>query len=103
MRLMFKVGIPNDPCNSMMKAGTFGPTMGRILEEIKPEAAYFTTIDGQRGVIIVVNLDDVSQIPSVAEPLFLAFNASIEVGIAMTAEDLQTADDDIAQAAKIYG
>ena len=49
MRLMFKVAIPNEPCNTMMKAGTFGPTMGRILDEIKPEAAYFTTVDSQRG------------------------------------------------------
>ena len=103
MRLIFKVAIPNEPCNSMMKAGTFGPTMGRILDEIKPEAAYFTTVDSQRGGYIVVNLDDVSQVPSVAEPLFQAFNASIEVGIAMTGEDLQKADPDIAQAAKIYG
>ena len=103
MRLVFKISIPIEPCNSMMKAGTFGPTMGRILEEIKPEAAYFTTVDSQRGGFIVVNLDDVSQVPSVAEPLFQAFNASIDVGIAMTGEDLQKADADIAQAAKTYG
>lgn len=47
MRLMMKIAIPNEPCNSMMKAGTFGPTMGRILASIKPQSAYFTTIDGQ--------------------------------------------------------
>lgn len=103
MRLLLKVSIPIEPCNAMMKAGTFGPTMGRILGEIRPEAAYFTTVDGQRGGFIVVNVDDASKIPSIAEPLFQAFKASIEVGVAMTAEDLQTADGDIAQAAKIYG
>ena len=77
--------------------------MGRILAAIKPEAAYFTTIDGQRGGFIVVDVDDASKVPSVAEPLIHAFKASIEIGVAMTAEDLQAADDDIAQAAKIYG
>ena len=100
MRLMMKIAIPNEPCNSMMKAGTFGPTMGRILAAIKPEAAYFTTIDGQRGGFIVVDVDDAHKVPSIGEPLFQAFKASIETGVAMTAEDLQTADDDIAQAAK---
>ena len=62
MRLMMKIAIPNEPCNSMMKAGTFGPTMGRILAAIKPEAAYFTTIDGQRGGFIVVDIDDASKV-----------------------------------------
>ena len=103
MRLMLKVSLPIEPCNALMKAGTFGPTMGRILGEIRPEAAYFTTVDGQRGGIIVVNVDNTNKIPSIVEPLFQAFKASIEVSAAMTAEDLQAADDDIAQAAKIYG
>jgi hypothetical protein len=85
----------------MMKAGTFGPTMGRILAVIKPEAAYFTTVDSQRGAVIVVNVDDSSGIPAVAEPLFQAFNASVDISVAMTAEDLQAADDDIAQVANL--
>ena len=103
MRLMMTVTIPNEPCNTMMKNGTFGPTMGRILDEIKPEAAYFTTVDGQRGGYIVLNLDDVSKVPAAAEPLFQAFNAKVTWGIAMVPEDLMKADADIAQAAKIYG
>ncbi len=103
MRLIITMTLPNDPINAMMKAGTFGPTMGRILAEIKPEAAYFTTVDGQRGGYIIVNVDDVSKVPSIAEPLFLAFNAKLDWNVAMTPEDLMKADADIAQAAKNYG
>jgi hypothetical protein len=65
---MMKIAIPNEPCNSMMKAGTFGPTMGRILAAIKPEAAYFTTIDGQRGGFIVVDVDDAQKFPPLQSP-----------------------------------
>jgi hypothetical protein len=60
-------------------------------------------VDGHHGGIIVVNVDDASKIPSIAEPLFQAFKASMEISAATTAEDPQVADDDIAQAAKIYG
>ena len=102
MRLMLKVSLPIEPRNSMMKAGTFRPIMGRILAAIKAEAAYLTTVDGQRAGIIVVNVDDDYKVPSIAEPLFQAFKASVDISVAMTAEDLQAADDDIAQAAKIY-
>jgi hypothetical protein len=32
--------------------------MQELLKEQKAEAAYFTTINGQRGCYIVVNVDD---------------------------------------------
>jgi len=42
--------------------------MERILAEMKPEAAYFTEQNGTRGAILVVNLEEPSQIPKFAEP-----------------------------------
>lgn len=56
---------------------------------MKPESAYFTEIDGCRGGIFVVNIDDPSQIPAYSEPWFLNFNAECHFQIAMTPEDLQ--------------
>jgi hypothetical protein len=45
---------------------------------MKVEAAYFTTTPtGERGGFIVCDLQDSSQIPAIAEPLFLAFNAKM--------------------------
>ena len=73
---------------------------GGILVSIKPQSASFTAIGCQGDGFIVVDVDDASKVPSIDEPLFQAFKASIETGVAMTAEDLQTADDDIAQTAK---
>ena len=60
--------------------------------DLKPEAAYFTERDGRRGGIFVVDLQSASDIPKLAEPWFLSFNAEVEFRIAMTPEDLAHAD-----------
>jgi hypothetical protein len=64
------------------------------MDATKPEAAYFTERDGHRGGILVVNMDKASDIPRLAEPWFLTFNAEVELCIAMTPEDLAHADLD---------
>ena len=62
--------------------------MQKILADAKPEAAYFGDRDGKRGGILVVNMDDASKVPSLAEPWFLGFNAHVEFSVVMTPEDL---------------
>lgn len=91
MKMLMEVRIPPEAFNRAVKDGSSGQKMGKILEHIKPEAAYFTTIDGHRGAIMVVNLDSPSQIPSLAEPWFLTFNAEVNFKPFMTPEDLQGA------------
>jgi hypothetical protein len=48
-------------------------------------------------------MDDASQIPALAEPLFLGLGATIQVHPVMTPEDLGKAAPAIEQAAKKYG
>ncbi len=91
MRILLHVRFPHEAFNEAVKDGTAGARMGRILDETKPEAVYFTEYGGRRGALIVVNLDDPSEIPACAEPWFLAFGADVELHPAMTAEDLQRA------------
>ena len=64
--------------------------MERVMQDLKPEAAYFTARDGKRTGFIVFNLKDPSDIPSIAEPFFMGVNASIDMSPAMTPEDVQT-------------
>jgi hypothetical protein len=52
---------------------------------------------------IFLELDDESQIPAVAEPWFLAFDAAIEIQPMMVPADLAKAADSIKKAAKKYG
>jgi hypothetical protein len=91
MRMLLNVSIPHQPFNAAVKAGTVGATLNRILEATKPEAIYFTEQNGQRGAVVIVNLADPSQIPALAEPWFLAFQADVEFRVAMTPDDLKKA------------
>jgi len=88
MRMLMHVRLPSEPFNTLVRQGTAGQKIQQILETIKPEAAYFTDQDGQRGGTLVVNLDDPSGIPALAEPWFLTFHADIQLKVAMTPEDL---------------
>jgi len=85
------------------KAGKLGETIQSILADIKPEAVYFTDENGQRTGFIIFDMQDNSQVPAIAEPWFLAFNASIEIHPVMVPADLAKAGSAIERAAKNYG
>jgi hypothetical protein len=104
MRMLLRVSIPVDTGNAAAKAGTLGSTIEGILSGLKPEAAYFfADDDGQRSGSIVFDLKDSSQIPAVAEPWFLAFNAKVSLRPVMNPQDLAKAGPSIAKAVKQYG
>jgi hypothetical protein len=88
MRMLLEVKLPLEPFNSAVKDGSVGKKMKAILDATKPEAVYFTEHGGHRGAILVINLDNPSQVPFYAEPWFLTFNAECEFRICMTPEDL---------------
>ena len=76
---------------------------GSILEDQKPEAAYFLADQGNRSAYLIVNLDDGSQLPAIAEPWFLKLHATVEFFPVMLPEDLQKAGPAIEQAVEKYG
>jgi hypothetical protein len=86
--MILHVVMPQEPFNTLARKGTAGSTLKKILDTIKPEAAYFTEQDGHRGAILVLDVKDASAIPGIAEPWFLSFNADCKLRIAMTPEDL---------------
>jgi hypothetical protein len=63
MRFMITCRIPVEKGNELVKNGTLGPTVQSIMEDLKPEAAYFVDVDGARGAHIVVDMEEASQIP----------------------------------------
>ncbi|MEX0717949.1 MAG: DUF3303 family protein [Planctomycetaceae bacterium] len=103
MRFLLKVNIPVEAGNDAARAGTLGSKIQAILAELKPEAAYFTDNDGERCGFIVFDMRDASQIPAVAEPWFLTFDARVELHPVMLPEDLARAGDAIEKAVKTYG
>ena len=104
MRMLLRVSIPVEAGNTAAKAGTLGSTIERILADLKLEAAYFfADDDGQRSGSIVFDMKDSSEIPAIAEPWFLAFNAKVSIRPVMSPEDLAKGGPSIGKAAERYG
>jgi hypothetical protein len=99
MRMLLRVQVEVEAGNSSIKDGSFGEILEGVLGRIKPEAAYFTAIDGKRTALIFFDLENASDIPAIAEPLFHGLNASLDLFPVMTAEDVQAG---LAEASKAF-
>jgi hypothetical protein len=100
---MLKVSMDVDCANNAVKDGRLGETIDAILADLKPESAYFTTDGGRRTGFLFVDIDDASQIPGIAEPWFLAFNADIELRPVMVPADLKKAGPHFEESMRKYG
>ena len=81
--------MPHATFNAAVKDGSAGSKMKAILDDAKPEAVYFTEMDGRRTCVMAVDLERPSMIPALAEPWFLNFEADVEFHPAMSPEDLE--------------
>ena len=91
MKMLVNVKFPHEIFNKYTLDGTIGQKLNKIFEEIKPEAVYFTEMWGHRGVILYIDLASESDVPKIAEPFFLLFNADVKFSIVMTPEMLEKA------------
>jgi hypothetical protein len=89
MRCLLKITIPVDTGNKAILNGSLPTTIESILADQKPEAVYFYEENGKRTGLVVCELKDSSQIPAIAEPWFLAFDAQVEFHPAMNMQDLK--------------
>ena|SRR6185312_13412452 len=91
MRMLVHAIFPNEPFNSLVRSGEAGKVLKAIMDDLKPEAVYFTEEDGLRSAILVVDLAGPSDVPKVAEPFFLKFDAECRMRIVMSPADLKNA------------
>ena len=91
MRMLMNITLPHEPFNTAVRKGTAGQTIDKILKAMKAEAVYFTEQDGHRGAVLIVDVEHPSQVPALAEPWFLHFQADCKFRIVMSPEDLQKA------------
>jgi hypothetical protein len=89
MRTLLRITIPVKAGNAAINDGRLPQIMESLMEQLKPEAAYFQTHLGMRNAFIVFDLKEPSQIPQIAEPLFQGFNAAVEFAPVMNADDLR--------------
>ncbi|HZU16645.1 MAG TPA: hypothetical protein VFD01_08645 [Candidatus Dormibacteraeota bacterium] len=89
MRMMMRVQIPVGRGNEAIKDGSLPRLMRETLDALKPEAAYFTTTEGQRTALIVFDMKDVAMMPKLAEPFFMRLDARVDLAPVMDAQDLE--------------
>ena len=58
MRIMVKFSFPVDTGNTAIRTGKVEKFFHQIMEDLKPEAAYFFPDGGERGGFVVVNDED---------------------------------------------
>ena len=89
--MMLRWTVPVERGNETIKDGSLARTLESLLDELKPEAAYFWPENGERGGMMVFDMADPSQIPQIAEPLFLNVDAAVDFAPVMNADDLKKA------------
>ena len=103
MRIMVKFAFPVEAGNAAIKSGKLEKVFTQLLDELKPEAAYFLADGGERGGFFVVNMTDSSQIVEIAERLFFGLNARVEMQPVMAADDLQKGLAAVPEIVRRYG
>jgi hypothetical protein len=91
MKFIVEASFPHEPFNTYVRDGSAGKRIGETLQALHPEVAYFTDLGDARGLLMIVDIADASQIPHVTEPLVLTFNASVHYRIAIAPEELAAA------------
>jgi hypothetical protein len=89
MKMLLNAIFPTEPFNALVRSGKAGQVLQEIVAELKPEAVYFTEEDGMRAALMVVDIASPSDVPRIAEPFFLKFDAEVRMRIVMSAEDLK--------------
>jgi hypothetical protein len=99
--MMMSVSLPTEKTNTTVHDGKLMAAIQKMMADLKPEAAYFTANEkGCRSAMVFFEMAHSSEIPKLAEPWFLGFNAEVSFRPVMNAQDLATAGPDLERAAK---
>jgi hypothetical protein len=89
MRMMLRAVMDTPTGNAAIRDGSMGEAVGRLMEMLHPEAAYFAPEDGKRACFMVFDMDDPADLPVISEPLFSDMQARVTIVPCMNVEDLQ--------------
>ncbi|MCD9140633.1 hypothetical protein [Streptomyces albireticuli] len=89
MRTLLRARMDTRAGNEAIRNGSMPEAIQALMDQLKPEAAYFTAMDGGRTCILVFDMEDSSQMPVVAEKLFLDMEAEVEMHPVMNYDDLK--------------
>ncbi|MFI6443991.1 hypothetical protein [Kitasatospora sp. NPDC050543] len=86
--MLLTAQMSTEATNEAIKSGSLRATMEAFMKNNQPEAAYFGTEDGRRTAFFVLDLKDSSEMPRIAEPLFMELGAKIQFRPVMNPEEL---------------
>ena len=89
MRMMLKARLEVEATNLAIADGSIGPALDKVFAYCRPEATYFLVESGRRTFYAVFDLASAGQIPVIAEALFHAFGAQVDLHPVMVAAELE--------------
>jgi hypothetical protein len=89
MRMLLKARLRTEEGNLAIKSGEMEKTLLAIMDDLKPEAAYFVPDGGRRCALIFFDMQDSSELPRITEPFFMEYDAEVSVQPAMNVEDVR--------------
>jgi hypothetical protein len=89
MRFLIRAKTPTEAGNKVVQDPNFLTKLEEYLNKVKPEAAYFMPIEGQRAGAFIVNMESNEQVPAIVEPLFQWWGSNIDVVPVMNFEELK--------------
>jgi len=102
MRWMIKFSIPVNVGNELVTSGKIGKNFQSLIEDFKPEGAYFFPENGQRSGFMIVNGTDSSDLAKLTEAFWFGLHADISVTPVMNGEGLAKGLDGIEGIIKRY-
>ena len=91
MKFIVEASLPHEPFNTYVRDGVAGDRIREVLQALQPEVVYFTDSGVGRGILMIIDIADMSQAPHVTEPLMLAFNATVHYRLAISPDELASA------------
>lgn len=91
MRFLVRIQPTVEGGNKLIKDPKGIQKLEAYYKKIKGEAAYFYEQNGLRTFEFIVEMSSVDKIPMIAEPMFQAYDAKIEIRPVMVFSDLKKA------------
>ena len=88
MRFLFRVILEPEVGNRAVRDPNFIENIQGFMKNNKVEAAYFTTVNGNRNSIFILDMPSPDMMPVIAEPFF-KMGASVEFFPTMNLEELK--------------
>lgn len=89
MRTLIQVELDTDTANKMITGGEFSEGFDKMMEMLKPEAAYFHPRGGRRGMTLVVDLPNEASIVTTLEPFWTQLGADVDMCPCMNVDELR--------------